>query len=104
MDAQFDKAYKYFSNLFVLYMVTFILPIVIQGIIQNQWVTKTCYVISLSSLTIFFVIELCQMRQLGMAEYLYDFWNIIDSSQFLVFGYHTYFKIIEDQSVEDYHD
>ena len=46
--------------------------------------------ISLISLTFFFVIEVCQMRQLGMYGYLYDFWNIVDSSQFFVFGYLTY--------------
>ena len=33
VDAQFDKSKKFFSNLFKIYMITFILPIVIQGIV-----------------------------------------------------------------------
>ena len=43
------------------------------------------------------------MRQLGMYEYLYDFWNIVDSTQFFVFGYLTYIKIFEnaDDDIEE---
>lgn len=35
------------------------------------------------------------MRQVGLQEYLNDFWNIVDCSQFVVFGYLTYVKIFE---------
>lgn len=40
------------------------------------------------------------MRQLGMKEYLDDFWNIIDSSQFFVFGYLSYIKVFQNSSME----
>ena len=84
-------------------MMTFILPIVLQSIVEILLVTKICYSVSLMSLTLFFVIEICQMRQLGMYEYLYDFWNIVDSTQFFVFGYLTYIKIFEnaDDDIEE---
>lgn len=66
VDAQFDKSKNFFSNLFIFYLMTFILPIVVCGIIQIQLMTQICYSISLISLTLFFVIEICQMKQLGM--------------------------------------
>ena len=59
VDSQFDKSKNFFQNLFIFYLITFILPIVISGIIQNQLVTQICYTISLISLTFFFVIEIC---------------------------------------------
>ena len=41
------------------------------------------------------------MRQAGLLEYLYDFWNIIDSSQFFVFGYLTYVKLFVQSNDEN---
>ena len=38
------------------------------------------------------------MKQLGLMEYFCDFWNIIDSTQFVVFGYLTYIKIFEKEN------
>jgi len=41
------------------------------------------------------------MRQLGMKGYFYDFWNIVDFSQFFVFGYLTYIKVFENSQTID---
>jgi hypothetical protein len=81
-----------------VYLFTFVLPLVIAF-----WVPKYqswCYIIGLISLTIFFQIEICQMKQSGIKNYLMDFWNIIDSTQFIVFGYLT-FDVLVLQNSED---
>jgi len=39
------------------------------------------------------------MSHLGIVDYLFDFWNIVDSTQFIVFGYLTYDVL--NESVED---
>ena len=59
--------------------------------------------ISLTSLSLFFIIEICQMSHLGIVDYLFDFWNIVDSTQFIVFGYLTYDVLNEsiNETVDD---
>lgn len=81
----------------MIYLLTFILPLVVAFAEPDY--NKVCYVISLTSLSLFFIIEICQMSHLGIVDYLFDFWNIVDSTQFIVFGYLTYDVL--NETVED---
>lgn len=78
IDSQFDVSSEFYQILLYLYLLTFILPLVIAFFMDNEEVSKVCYVISLTSLSLFFIIEICQLRELGLIKYILDFWNLVD--------------------------
>lgn len=102
IDAQFDISKQFYEGLLKLYIVTFIIPLVVSFSVGDVFVSKICYVISLVSLSLFFIIEICQLKQLGLKEYLFDIWNIVDSTQFIVFCYLTYGQLMKDHDADEY--
>lgn len=40
-------------------------------------------------------IELCQLNQLGAADYFFDFWNLVDFTQAFVFAWSTILLFID---------
>lgn len=98
IDAQFDISKQFYEGLLKLYIITFIVPLIVSFFVGDLFVTKICYIISLISLALFFIIEICQLRQLGLVEYLYDIWNIVDSTQFIIFCYLTYGQLMKHTS------
>ena len=41
------------------------------------------------------------MKQVGLVDYFSDFWNIVDSTQFIVFSYLTYLKVLGNGGKEE---
>ena len=72
-------------TLLMFYFVCFILPCIIAYFVDKPLVTQICNVVSLLTLTCFLLIELCQLKKLGAADYFFDFWNFVDFTQSLVF-------------------
>lgn len=80
------RARSFFLKLFYLYAFGFILPIIVAYFVDNDTVTKVCVSISLFSLLLFLGIEIAQLKKMGAYEYFFDFWNIVDFTQAIVFS------------------
>ena len=89
IDFQFIKAKRFFSGLLILYIFGYIGPQLVSVIVADDFVSQICGCVSLSTLLLFFGLELCQLKMLGPEEYFFDFWNLVDFTQGFVFAIST---------------
>lgn len=96
IDFQFIRAHNFFKRLFIFYITCFLFPNFVAYIVDQKTVNKVCCVISLACLLFFLAIEMCQLKKLGVYDYFFDFWNLVDVTQALVFSVTTVLNFLDD--------
>lgn len=89
MDWQFDVSVSYFKKQLAIYIITFVLPFIIQVYLTSYVGVLVCLGVSCVSCIYFLRNELMQLMEDGPTEYLADIYNWIDLSSavfFIVFS------------------
>ena len=97
IDYQFRSAKKFFLRLLAFYVLGFILPQLVAFLVGNKTMTKICCCLGITCLLFFMAVEMCQLNQLGAADYFFDFWNLVDFTQAFVFAYTTILIFVQHE-------
>lgn len=92
IDFQFDKTREFVQFIMVFYVIGFLLPYIISLSSNNAFFLNIFYIIMLFTQIFFMIFEGMQMKEQKW-DYFNDIWNLIDSTQFLMFLTLYYIKM-----------
>jgi hypothetical protein len=84
VDFQFVRTKAFLERMLGFYLVGFLLPFVVSLSTSSILLLNVAYTLCLFTQIFFFLFELIQLKEQRL-EYFQDFWNLIDTSQFVLF-------------------
>ena len=93
IDFQFCTVKSFLQKMFIFYSLGFMVPFLISLSVDNIWVLNICYTLCFFTQIFFIMFEGIQFKEQGRA-YFTDFYNIIDSSQFIFFVLLYFYKMV----------
>lgn len=94
VDYQFIKTKAFLNLIMRFYVFGFLGPFILSISIETPLLQNLCYISCFMAQVFLFFFELVQFRQYGFCEYVKDFWNCIDLTQFAAFMYLFIHKLI----------
>lgn len=101
IDSQFKDTKRIIIFQTLLYILSFIVPFIIQAFSNNPDKILPLNIVCLISSIIFFANEMLQLYYKGGKMYFIDWWNLFDVMHFLI--YLTYFSLRIDKLENDKH-
>lgn len=84
VDFQFVRTKAFLELMLQFYVGGFMLPFVISISTDNLVILNVAYTLCFFTQIFFFLFELIQLKEQRL-DYFKDFWNLIDTSQFVIF-------------------
>ena len=84
VDFQFVRTKAFLELMLLFYVGGFMLPFVISISTDNLVILNVAYTLCFFTQIFFFLFELIQLKEQRL-DYFKDFWNLIDTSQFVIF-------------------
>lgn len=84
VDFQFVRTKAFLELMLQFYVGGFMLPFLISISTDNLVILNVAYTLCFFTQIFFFLFELIQLKEQRL-DYFKDFWNLIDTSQFVIF-------------------
>ena len=101
IDFQFRKTSRFLGLMLKIYMVGFLLPFIVSLSTKNTFFLNISYTMCLLTQIFFVLFEFIQLKEQGLS-YFTDIWNLVDTSQFIVFVLLYIIKTISQFSTDSF--